>query len=72
VAAGAGFCYFADRRQLIKLPAGAYALDYLPFHANARDVIIVALVTLAISFLSTVYPSWSAARIDPVEGLRYE
>jgi lipoprotein-releasing system permease protein len=72
VALGAGFCYFADARQMIKLPAGAYALDYLPFHTNPTDIAIVAAVTILISFLSTVYPSWNAARIDPVEGLRYE
>jgi lipoprotein-releasing system permease protein len=73
IAAGAGFCYFADTHQLIKLPAGAYAdLAYMPFHMKALDILSVAAVTLAISFLSTIYPSWSAARIDPVEGLRYE
>lgn len=72
ILAGAGFCYFADAHQWIKLPAGAYALDYLPFHPKALDIISVAAVTMAISFLSTIYPSWSAARIDPVEGLRYE
>jgi lipoprotein-releasing system permease protein len=72
VVVGAGFCYFADARRLISLPAGAYALDYLPFHTHATDVILVASVTIFISFLSTVYPSWSASRLDPVEGLRYE
>ena len=72
ILAGTGFARFANARKLIELPAGAYALDYLPFHVHAQDVILVALVSLAISFLSTVYPSWSAARIDPVEGLRYE
>jgi lipoprotein-releasing system permease protein len=72
VAMGAGFCYFADARRLISLPAGAYALDYLPFHTNAADILLVAAVTIFISFLSTVYPSWNAARLDPVEGLRYE
>ena len=69
---GAGFCYFANSRQWIRLPAGAYALDYLPFHAGATDVLAVAAVTLTISFLSTIFPSWSAARMDPVEALRYE
>jgi lipoprotein-releasing system permease protein len=69
---GSGFCYFANSRQWIKLPAGAYALDYLPFHASAGDAVLVAGVTLAISFISTIFPSWSAARMDPVEALRYE
>jgi lipoprotein-releasing system permease protein len=36
------------------------------------DMILVAAVTIVISFLSTVYPSWSAARLDPVEALRYD
>lgn len=72
IAGGIGFARFANARKLIELPAGAYALDYLPFHVQANDVIIVAAVSILISFLSTVYPSWSAAKIDPVEGLRYE
>jgi lipoprotein-releasing system permease protein len=69
---GAGFCHFANLYHWIKLPAGAYALDYLPFHLTVIDVIVVVVVAVAISFLSTLYPSWNAARITPVEGLRYE
>lgn len=72
IVSGTAFCSFANSRRLIKLPPGAYALDYLPFHVNATDIIIVALVTLAISFVSTIYPAWSASRLNPVEGLRYE
>jgi lipoprotein-releasing system permease protein len=69
---GVGFCYFANGHHWIKLPAGAYALDYLPFHATVFDVVIVVAVTLAISFLSTIFPSLSAARLNPVEALRFE
>ena len=69
---GSGFCYFANAKRLIQLPAGAYALDYLPFHLHSSDILIVALATLVISFLSTIYPSWNAARTNPVEVLRYE
>ena len=72
VALGTGFCYFANGHHWIKLPAGAYALDYLPFHATVFDVVIVVAVTLAISFLSTIFPSLSAARLNPVEALRFE
>jgi lipoprotein-releasing system permease protein len=72
VVIGWGFCYFANGHQWIRLPAGAYALDYLPFHSTPADVLIVVLVTIAISFLSTIFPSLSAARLNPVEALRYE
>jgi lipoprotein-releasing system permease protein len=72
VVLGTGFCHLANAHQWIKLPSGAYALDYLPFHATAIDVVIVSAVTVAISFLSTIFPSLSAARLDPVEALRYE
>jgi len=72
VLVGTGFCYFANGHHWIKLPAGAYALDYLPFHATWSDVVVVVLVTIAISFLSTVFPSLNAARLNPVEALRYE
>ena len=36
------------------------------------EVAAVALMSLSLSFLATVYPSWRAARIDPAEALRYE
>jgi lipoprotein-releasing system permease protein len=72
VIGGLVFCRLADSKQFIKLPAGAYALDYLPFHTRASDVLTVCAITVIISFLSTIYPSSRAARLDPVEALRYE
>jgi len=58
--------------KLIALSAEVYSIDYVPFAPRAIDGIVVAAVALAIAFLSTLYPSSSAARILPAEALRYE
>jgi lipoprotein-releasing system permease protein len=57
---------------LISLAPEVYSIDYVPFAPRALDGILVALVALGISFVATMYPSWSAARILPAEALRYE
>ena len=52
--------------------AEIYFFTRIPAHIQAADVATVVLMALALSFLATLYPSWRAARLDPVEGLRYE
>jgi lipoprotein-releasing system permease protein len=47
-------------------------LSQLPAKVEAGDVLSVVAMGLALSFLATVYPAWRAARLDPVEALRYE
>jgi lipoprotein-releasing system permease protein len=54
------------------LPGDVYYLSELPSQVNFGDVGIIILGTLLISFLATLYPSWRASRLDPVESLRYE
>jgi lipoprotein-releasing system permease protein len=49
-----------------------YFLSHLPARIEAKDVISVVVMSLALSLLATLYPSWRAARLDPVEALRYE
>jgi lipoprotein-releasing system permease protein len=56
----------------ISLSAEVYSIDYVPFAPRLMDGLIVALVSVGISFVATIYPSWSAARILPAEALRYE
>ncbi|HTA85210.1 MAG TPA: FtsX-like permease family protein [Silvibacterium sp.] len=54
------------------LSAEVYSIDYLPFAPRLMDGVIVALVSLGVSLLATLYPSSAAARVLPAEALRYE
>jgi lipoprotein-releasing system permease protein len=49
-----------------------YFLSQLPSETNVRETLTVIIMALALSFLATLYPAWRAARLDPVEALRYE
>lgn len=54
------------------LDASVYSIDHLPFAPRLRDGLIVAVVSLGVSLLATLYPSRSAAKVLPAEALRYE
>jgi lipoprotein-releasing system permease protein len=56
----------------IHLSADVYSIDTLPFAPRVLDGVIVAVVSIGISLLATLYPSSSAARVLPAEALRYE
>jgi lipoprotein-releasing system permease protein len=49
-----------------------YFLSQLPADMNPRETGAVIILALALSFLATIIPAWRAARLDPVEALRYE
>ncbi len=49
-----------------------YFLSKLPAEVDAGETAAVVIMALTLSFLATLYPSWRAARLDPIEALRYE
>ena len=49
-----------------------YFLATMPAEINSNEVMSIVLMALALSFLATLYPSWRAATLDPIEALRYE
>ena len=53
-------------------PRDVYYLDRFPSELNPMDVLIIVVVALMLCFFATLYPSWKASRLDPVETLRYE
>jgi len=54
------------------LPPDVYYLSFLPIKTSLSDFIIVSAAAIIISFLATIYPSWRASKLAPVEPLRYE
>lgn len=72
LALGYLLAWIGGHYRFIHLSAEVYSIDYLPFAPRWVDGVIVAIVSLSVSLLATLYPSASAARIAPAEALRYE
>ncbi len=69
---GYGVAIAGAKYHFVALSAEVYSIDYLPFAPRVIDGLLIAAVALLISFVATLYPSWSAARVLPAEALRYE
>jgi lipoprotein-releasing system permease protein len=54
------------------LAKDVYMIPELPSQVEAADVTVITVVSLLLSFLATLYPSWRASRVNPAEALRYE
>jgi lipoprotein-releasing system permease protein len=69
--AGVGICWALKHYQFIELPGDVYYITTLPVVLKVRDVMAIAAAAILICFLSTLYPATQAARLLPVEAIRY-
>jgi lipoprotein-releasing system permease protein len=69
---GYAFAWIAGAFHLIPLDPQVYAVPYVPFHPNIRDGLWITIVAMGISVGATILPARAAARLLPVEILRYE
>jgi lipoprotein-releasing system permease protein len=54
------------------LPQDIYLISRMPSDPQQADIVPIGLISLALSFVATLYPSWRASRVNPAEALRYE
>ena len=54
------------------LPRDIYLINRMPSDPQAADILPIAVISLVLAFLATIYPSWRASRVSPAQALRYE
>ncbi|QHI97592.1 lipoprotein-releasing ABC transporter permease subunit [Xylophilus rhododendri] len=54
------------------LPKDVYLISQMPSEPQEADIVPIAVISLVLSFVATLYPSWRASRVNPAEALRYE
>jgi len=58
--------------QVSFLPSSVYLISRMPSDPQQGDIVPIAIISLVLAFLATLYPSWRASRLQPAEALRYE
>ncbi|HEY0141623.1 MAG TPA: ABC transporter permease [Thermoanaerobaculia bacterium] len=72
---GVAICYVITRFELVSFPpeiAEVYYVSSIPFVTRPMDLVVISAFSIAVSFLATIVPSMRAAKLNPIEALRYE
>jgi lipoprotein-releasing system permease protein len=69
---GVAVCFLLNRYQFVRLPGDVYFIKNLPVRMELTDFLITCGAAIVISFAATLYPALRAARLEPVEAIRYE
>ncbi len=72
IVSGVALCLLLKKYQFIQLPQEIYYINKLPVALEWRDIGVIVAAAILISFLATIYPASRAAKLNPVEALRYE
>nr|HPM60061.1 lipoprotein-releasing system transmembrane subunit LolC [bacterium] len=69
---GYGLCWAQQTYKFFALPSDVYIISWLPVLMKWGDFFAISIAAIVITFLASVYPAAHAAKLDPVEALRYE
>lgn len=69
---GTVFCNIANKFELFKIPSDIYQMGHINFNSNIKDIVLVALVSLLISFTATIIPSIKASKINVIDAVKNE
>ena len=71
-ASGLAICWCLKTYRFISLPKEIYYIDRLPVKMDLYDISLIVSLSILISLVAAIYPSYRASKLDPVEALRYE
>ncbi len=69
---GYGFCWAQLKYQFFSLPGEVYIINSLPIKMQWTDFFFISAAAIFLSFIATLYPAYKAAKLDPIEAIRYE
>ncbi len=72
VSVGVGLSWLANTYKLVSIPAEIYSISHITLKVRTLPCVLIAMLAVVISFLATLYPARAAAKVQPVEALRYE